>query len=397
MNPKPQKKVIMNHTLAKALMEAGVQHFDGGGGVLGGVGNAISGVAGDFTTQNHYQASNPYSTADQQAALQQQNALYGQQSQLAQALLAQSQGKGPNPALEQLKQTTQQNGQNAAGLVASQRGLNPGMAARIGSENLINANQQAGGQAATLSAEQQLAAENNLAGVYQNQATENSNQQGIENQANLGAAGINAQVDQQNANAVNKTNGSLLNSAGSAAQSVGSFIGGLFNKGGEIPEHFKAMAKVYHPEKFADGGVASYSVNVPTLQGPTPDQAPAKSASPLAPTAEGAPDATGSSVAEVATMKKGGKVPGKAKVKGDSPKNDVVPTMLSPGEDVIPRSITQAPNAPEKAAEFIKHLQAKDGKKSEESDDSGYGKVAKAKGSLSDRVARLEKLLAGAK
>jgi hypothetical protein len=37
-------------------------------------------------------------------------------------------------------------------------------------------------------------------------------------------------------------------------------------------------------------------------------------------------------------MVKGGHVPGKAKVKGDSPKNDIVDAKLSPGEIVIPRS-----------------------------------------------------------
>lgn len=39
-------------------------------------------------------------------------------------------------------------------------------------------------------------------------------------------------------------------------------------------------------------------------------------------------------------MKHGGKVPGEAKVAGDSPKNDTVPAKLSPGEIVVPRSAT---------------------------------------------------------
>lgn len=37
-------------------------------------------------------------------------------------------------------------------------------------------------------------------------------------------------------------------------------------------------------------------------------------------------------------FKEGGKVPGKAEVQGDSPKNDTVPAILSPGEVVVPRS-----------------------------------------------------------
>ena len=51
-------------------------------------------------------------------------------------------------------------------------------------------------------------------------------------------------------------------------------------------------------------------------------------------------------------MDYGGKVPGKSKVKGDSPKNDTVPVMLSPGEVVIPRSISHD-------AEAIKKFLAK--------------------------------------
>src|SRR5579859_1340828 len=52
-------------------------------------------------------------------------------------------------------------------------------------------------------------------------------------------------------------------------------------------------------------------------------------------------------------MKTGGKVSGKASVPGDSPKNDTVKAMLSPGEIVIPRSIAQSDNAPEKAKAFV--------------------------------------------
>jgi hypothetical protein len=55
----------------------------------------------------------------------------------------------------------------------------------------------------------------------------------------------------------------------------------------------------------------------------------------------------------------GGNVPGRAQVRGDSPRNDTVPTMLSPGEIVIPRSITQGPDAPNRAADFVRALQVK--------------------------------------
>lgn len=70
------------------------------------------------------------------------------------------------------------------------------------------------------------------------------------------------------------------------------------------------------------------------------------------------PDKADSPAAAAAMVAKGkGKVPGKAKVKGDSPKNDTVRAKLAVGSVVIPRSITQGENAPERAADFVRSLQ----------------------------------------
>lgn len=52
-------------------------------------------------------------------------------------------------------------------------------------------------------------------------------------------------------------------------------------------------------------------------------------------------------------MKIGEKIPGKAKVNGDSYSNDIVPKTLQSGGIVIPRHITQSKNAPDKAKEFV--------------------------------------------
>lgn len=60
-------------------------------------------------------------------------------------------------------------------------------------------------------------------------------------------------------------------------------------------------------------------------------------------------------------MKGGGPVPGKAKFKGDTLKNDTVPAMLSPGEMVVPRTIAQSGD-PDKAKAFIAALMAKNGR-----------------------------------
>ncbi len=57
----------------------------------------------------------------------------------------------------------------------------------------------------------------------------------------------------------------------------------------------------------------------------------------------------------------GGAVPGKAKVRGDSLKNDIVPAMLSPGEVVIPRHVMQSKDPVGNSAKFVAAIMAKNG------------------------------------
>lgn len=52
-------------------------------------------------------------------------------------------------------------------------------------------------------------------------------------------------------------------------------------------------------------------------------------------------------------------VPGKAKVKGDSEKNDTVPAMLSPGEVVLPRTVMNAKDPAKAAYDFVSKLASK--------------------------------------
>lgn len=52
-------------------------------------------------------------------------------------------------------------------------------------------------------------------------------------------------------------------------------------------------------------------------------------------------------------MLAGGGVPGESNVDGDSAQNDTVPAMLSPHEIVLPKSVAQAPDAPQQAAQFV--------------------------------------------
>jgi hypothetical protein len=227
-----------------------------------------------------------------QEDLNRKNSIYQGQNNLAQALQAQMNGTGPNPAQTQYLQNVQNNIANSQGMIASQRGLNPALAARMGVNTASNLNQQGSLGSALLQQNQQIAATSNLGNLYGQMQGGNLNyigeQDGLNNSANKLNAGV---------------------AAGNANRNAG-IAGGLINAG---------------------GGLGAAAVGA----------------------AHGA------------------LIKGNAKVSGDSPTNDTVPTMLSPGEIVIPRSHA---HDPEKAKEFVDHLLENEKKKK-----VGYGDVLKSR------------------
>lgn len=370
---------VMPHSLAKALIESGMKHFDVGGAVGQGTAPASSGVGENgwgvfgpmFGEQSYNAATAPvqetnYSptvdtaSGNALAGYGQSQAIQQQQQTLAAQLLAQSQGAGPNPAQAQLAQNTGQNAAMQSAMLASQRGsgANVGMAGRSAAMAGGAAQQGAVGQAATLQAQQQLAAEGQLQTQQQAMAQGNTAEQNVNanlagtagalqtgqnntNVANYGMAqGINAGVANTNMQTEGQVQGGMFSGAGSAMSS-------MMYKGGKVPDHIHKMASIYHPNMAA--GMSNF--------------------------------------------KAGGKVPGKPLVNKNSPKNDVVPAMVSPGEDVLPLSVTQSPNAPQKAKEFVQHLmeQERGGKSAK------TGKATASNKSLNSRVSALEKHLMGAR
>lgn len=302
------------------------------GGLMGG---NVNGFTDDISRTNKFQANMPAGMQNQEflAAIQASQADYNQniadQRVLAQALQAQSRGEGPNPALEQLRMTTDQNIQQSAGLMAAQRGLNPALAARLGSQTAANMNQTAGGQAAVLGAQQQLGAQNALGNLYGNIGNQSLQQHNIlqggvlgQNRnisdTSLGVQRLNAGVEAQNSGQQAQVTGGLLNAAGGAA--------GIPMSGG-----------------MASGG---------------------KMAAP---------------------MFSGGRVPGQAQVAGDHPANDSFAAALSPGEVVIPRTAAQNPDS---AKAFIDHIMS-----DSEPEDEGYGAVLKSQKALADQMKRLEAMM----
>lgn len=470
------KKLEFIHKMAKL----GLQHYDGGGtivgsnpnqgsggpaaGVLGTAGNAATNVTGGtnastnfgtsvaapltggltglsaaLTTQNQFNAAAPT----------QIGTVGAQQAQLAGQLGAESAGGGPNPAQLQYQQNAQQIAQQQAATNAQNRAINPGLAARLSGNQAIQAQQQAAGNAAAQQAQQQLAAQAQMAGLT-----------GQEQQGALAAQNINAQVAQNNVNSVNNTEGGLFSSIGS--------IAGLFAEGGEVhkmaygggagsisdpggPNLSNTNALPDYSSGLMGGagkGKSGSSASAPSVNGglgsnpfgisgvsSQPVTAPMSAVPalgssvglgmPAAPPSLNPTYAHGGSVPmhgeghfgapmqknydkggpvsavgqwlNTTSMAKGGKphkakadvpamvspgeqllepeqaqavvdgkanplkigerVPGKAKVKGDSLKNDTVPKMLKDGGMVIPRETVKM--GPEKAAAFVRHHLAK--------------------------------------
>src|SRR6185312_11295563 len=216
--------------------------FSGIGNAVGSLGGITNGIAKGFTPQNEYQANNPMDigSLNNQISQSQQGlgGVQNNQNALAQALLAQSQGQGPNPAQAMLNQATNQNIQQNTGMIASQKGINPALAIRQASQNAQAANQQAAGQGAILGAQQQLG---DLYGQQANENLQNISTSGqLANQSSLGSQGINAGTSAQNAAATQNTASGLLNSLGGLAggKAHGGFIEKLSSGGAVAGQPF---------------------------------------------------------------------------------------------------------------------------------------------------------------
>lgn len=396
------------------------------GGVWGDIHNGITGVL--FGNPSQYQAQNanlinPATQQQGEQAFNQQmqlsNQLNGQNPQALQAQLQALQGlqglasgTGPNPALNQLQQTTGQNVSQQAALMAGQRGSssNPALMARQIAQQGAATQQQGAGQAATLAAQQQLAGIQGLGG----QASNMLNQSFGANQGVLSAVNAQNQANLTNQGNVNNVNATVA--AGNQSKNGGIFggIGGLFgaSEGGRVP-HYDLGGDVTgsmsggQPNLGVDmsmpampaGPTGSFAANhllsdnepetvgygtlqaenngfmdkmLGRLQQKKGKNALGNIAGLIAMLSQGgqvnhvpamiSPDEVVLSHDEAATpelaarnaarkTQAGDKVPGQARVSGDSEKNDTVPASLEEGGIVVKRS---AAKDPKKAAAFAR-------------------------------------------
>ena len=389
-----------------------------GTAILPGIGTAIGGLVGGLSglfgggdsdkpqmaplVQGATAQDATAANAQQQAILAQQQAFVnalqsqgtqgmGSQTALGTQLLNQTQGIGPNPAQAALAQSTGANVANQAALMAGQRGAgaNAGLIARQAAMQGANTQQQAVGQSATLQAQQQLAAQQQLQSlaasqVGQQQAGLGQLQTGsAQNQSNvLGAIGnynsaltagqgsVNTAQTAQN-DLASQQQGGLMSGLGTAATALGNAFkpdktplataggattpvqlpasnmrptaatGGLVTPGqiGSNPP-----AGGMHPflsgwasqTRMAKGG--EVHKKVPALVSPGEIYLPPDAAKKVA---EG----------KASPSKVGQKIPGKAAVAGDSYDNDTVKRTLEAGGFVIPR---HAMSDEASAAAFVK-------------------------------------------
>lgn len=323
------------------------------GGFLPNVTNAL-------TVTNGYNATGP-----------EMSGVVAQQNELGQQLQNEAAGNGPNPAQEQYLQNTQNIAQQQAAGDASNRALNPGLAARMAGNTAANVSQNAAGTEGIQQAQQQIAAQQQLQGLT-----------GQEQAGSLAAQQINAGVAQNNANAQNNSAQGVISGAGAA-------LAGLFAKGGMVK----------HPAMMADGGtivvpqaptynLTNYGVSDNSDMLSKMDNSSAKDAGSgvgkfLSGKMSSSPSSIGASsispdimaggadsaaeLGPVAAMAaRGGNVKAgnkaqKAVVSGNSYQNDKIPALLSEGEEVLPREVMQAKDPVKAAADFVRAHMAKKG------------------------------------
>jgi hypothetical protein len=274
-------------------------------------------------------------------ALAQQAGVNTNQNALAQSLQAQANGTGgPNLAQQQLQNATNQNIQSQAGAVAGLRGLNPAMAGRLIANQGAAIQQGAAGQSAELRMQQQLAAQQQLAGLYAQQAGQNSaylnaglGGQTAQNSLNLQNFGqqqaINANKASQNASLQSAAQAQNAGLAGYQAQAAGATASGL--------------GSVFASQAGRDGAAAAGGAGAAASS-----------------TGLGAADLEAAGT--VALAAHGGEVPGRRPYPGDDTRNDTKPFMLSPGEKVIPASIADDPQAVAAFVAAIERHKKKHGK-----------------------------------
>lgn len=281
------------------------------------IGGGLGGLIGAESYNPQAYNPNPYAFAPT-----------GEEAAFTQALQARAQGTGgPSAAELQMQRGFDQASRQAMGLAAAQRGINPALAARLAADQQAALQVQGVQQTGIMRAQEALGAEQLLAQTFESQANRRIAEQQLR-------AGQQAQINQlrtQQAEGQRQRANNLIAAGGQAA-----ILGATGGAGGAAAAAPGAAAAAGGP-----GGTSYLGTDYSGLGNPAfMNQGGMVLSDELSHFAK----QVGAMAAQ--NISGSGVVPGKPKVKGDSPKNDVVPAVLSPGEMVIPRSIvSKGPNA----------------------------------------------------
>lgn len=259
------------------------------------------------------------------------NQTRGMNNQLISQLQQQASGQAPSLAESLLNRNAAMNNQNAAAQIANASRMNPALAARLVMQNNNANNFGAAQNAATARIQEQQGAQQTLGNILNAQRQQDLAQAGM---------GANVGLNQQNINA--GLFGTLMGGMNSRNAALMDQLAGVQGRRSDLYNKANAAQTAFEGQLLTAGAqTAAGAMGMAAEGGMVPGYAP------------------------------GGSV--------DSYKNDVVPAMLSPKEIILPRSITMAKNAPEKAKKFVEKI-LKEEKPI---------KMAKG-GSVKDRIAALE-------
>jgi hypothetical protein len=131
------------------------------GGLFGGSDSAGVMGTGQYRGKE-YKINNDAFDPTKVASYGQEQQARGNQSDFIRQLQAQMQGQGPSLANMQLQQATNRNIAQTMGQAASQRGVNPALAARLAMNNVAGANQQAAMDSGIIRQQEMLNAQQQL-------------------------------------------------------------------------------------------------------------------------------------------------------------------------------------------------------------------------------------------
>lgn len=341
----------------------------GGGPQLPNITDPVSGQ--QITDANGNVVATQTALNNYAATLQGQNGAQNQQA-VIQSLGQIATGNGPNPAKAMLAEATGQNVAAQSSLMAGQRGAtsNVGLIAREAAQQGASTEQQAVAQNAVVQSNQSLNALNSQGQIAGQQVQETQNAlQAAGNQAlNTQGQVLNAQSNYNSAiaggqNNVNTTNAAIQNTNQPLIQGA---IGGLgtaqvvnnsptpsvTNPSG-TPQGAPGNSPPPRPEYKGgkiEGPHKSHVANFLMAKG---GKVPGKVDAMVSPgEIYLSPDHVKAVQHGANPFKLSRRIPGKASVKGDSIKNDTIPTTLEEGGVVLPRHVVNS-MSPDKAKLFV--------------------------------------------